>query len=63
MPRVATVGYREWVPVGIAGEKVSLAFPTLWGLPKIDHLVILLMLEKGDGRVDTEDSKYAGHVY
>ena len=59
MPRAATCGYREWFPVGIAGEKVLLAVPSMWSLPQAEHLVYLLLLEKGDEGIDMEESKYA----
>ena len=38
-----------------------LAFSALWSLPHIEHLVYLLLLEKGDGGIDKEESKYACH--
>ena len=36
--------------------------PTLWGLPQIEHLAYLLLLEKGDEGVDTEETKNAGQA-
>ena len=62
MPRAGADRYPEWVPVGVAGEKMSLAFLAVRGLPPIEHLVYLLLLEEGDRRVDTEESKHAGHA-
>jgi hypothetical protein len=38
---------------------VSLACPEVWGFPHIEHLIYLLLLDKGDGGVDTEESKDA----
>ena len=37
-------------------------FPALWGLPLIEHLVYFLLLEKGDGGVKAEESKYAAQA-
>ena len=62
MPRAASCGYLEWVPVGVAGEKMLLVLPSLWSLPHIEHLVYILLLDKGDQGIDTEESKYACHT-
>ena len=35
-----------------------LAVPSLWSLPQVEHLVYLLLLEKGYGGIDTKESKY-----
>ena len=45
---VAIGGYRMLVLVGVAGEEVAVTFPSLWGLPEIEHLVYFLTLKKGD---------------
>ena len=62
MPGAATCGYRVWVLVGVAGEKVALTFPSFWGLPEIEHLVYFLLLHKGDRGVKSEESKYAART-
>ena len=61
VPRAATGGYPKRVPVGFAGERVVFTFLALWGFPYIEHLVDLLLLEKGDGGVEAEESDYASH--
>ena len=61
VPGAVTCGYRMRVLVGVAGEQEVVAtFPSLWGLPEIEHLVYFLLLQKGGvqkggvlrGRVD-----------
>ena len=37
-------------------------FPSLWGLPEIEHLVYFMLLKQGDRGVKAEESKYAAHA-
>ena len=41
-------------PGEVAGEEVVVTFPSLWGLPEIEHLVYFLLLQKGDLGVESE---------
>jgi hypothetical protein len=50
------------VLIGVARKEVVVTFQSLWGLPKIKHLVYFLLLHQGDRGVKAEKSKYAAHA-
>ena len=62
VPRAAACEYRGWVRIGVTGFDVSRLFPAVEGFPEAHHLVCLLLLEEGDGRVDPEETKDAGEA-
>ncbi len=48
VPGAVASGYRVRVLVGVAGEEVSVIFPSMWCLPEVKHLIYFLMLQQGD---------------
>ncbi len=48
VPGAAAGGYRVRVLIGIAGEEVSVFFPSMWCLPEVGHLIYFLLMQKGD---------------
>ena len=62
MPRAATCGDHGGILVRFAWSEVSWLFPLVGGLSKVNYIIYLVLLEEGDGGVNSEeveDARYA----